>query len=960
MATFIDVTRNSKQSAIFSISSVKKRMWQPQKNLPPETYLHSTDFDFTIGGHYGCFTRIKSNWVFVQATPSSAWSWYLYANVEVSNGHAGTTVIQNVLIDSMTGIPITTDYVDASIGSISGTFDFDVDSEIKYDVNELGTVVLDSPPYNKVVQYERSKVGQNATCKVVILGTTVQQQTAVSTAKATTYKFQGDITSFIKNGSLSGLSNLLIQTMTTNQISVPSYNHLNVVNSNFYAKHIGSQIDCKNLGTDDAFGDPAITALTMSSLVKLEVPFKSLGKINAFDISYPDDLTIKISGLDIPTLGYRQFTASGGSWEQNDTFKNYNITSNVGLGTIVTTGPYNSFPTTYKTEIIGSSLTANGDDSKYTRLFNRIWPFDALTMSLSLETQVVGGTGLVRIYSPTKSFNSYRYLELQVKSNTGTSQTDTVQIITQPNNVIKTYSISTSSSTYERKRIDLMMPNSGTTGIDSQDNPYPRLNPSGSNPTQERQNSDWYGVSRVSGITLSNPNISLQNIYLVADDQSSQSNFSFAQELYEKYQTDAIAGTTYLARRLWTQDTAGRNDEEFDVKIDGGTKSLLTINDFVNRLLLTEHTGWTASTSTASGSGRQVYCNSISGYACWLSGSIWYADSGSGTVQKDNLNLIQTTGATDCNVKAAVIVDEFDLTELVCDYPDPFGVYKSPIPILVIPTGAILRGQTHGQIVSSSFTPSIGETINLQLTSDGSNRGQGSTNVLGNYYTGAPRALSYKSHKNKYIPGGQELLINPMIAGKRYRTTFFPGVSNAQNLSADINGHYQHLVSFTDSNVAKLIITKSPTFSSFDYITTDVTNAKKSAVRWRPTTNKNEIVMLIQDTADAIKRYVFDNLQGGAGVATTLGTGTSPTLAIDKNGVEFHFFRTTDSGGSVKLVVISPTGITIRAAALVVTGNVADKGLAAYCRNNDIYLVYSHTTNGITVVRSYNLGGSFS
>jgi hypothetical protein len=53
-------------------------------------------------------------------------------------------------------------------------------------------------------------------------------------------------------------------------------------------------------------------------------------------------------------------------------------------------------------------------------------------------------------------------------------------------------------------------------------------------------------------------------------------------------------------------------------------------------------------------------------------------------------------------------------------------------------------------------------------------------------------------------------------------------------------------------------------------------------------------------------------------------------------------------------MVISPTGATIRAAALVVTGSVADKGLACYCKNNDIYLVYSHSTNGITVVRSYD------
>lgn len=966
MATFTDVERTCKQECIFSLTGIKERIWNPNKVVPPGQYIHNTRCDFTIGDHFGNFARIKVKYVTTSTGAFIPYTWdvYVYATVEVSNGHSGaTTVIQDVLIDSQTGIADTVDYYDVDT-QFDGTYLFECTSQIKYDITETATAVLDLPSYTKYKQYERSKAGANAKTKVVIAGITTEQSANVVTPQTTTYKFRADITEFRKNGALAGQSQLLIQTMTTNQRAVPDYNHNNVVNTNFYAKHRGSNVDCKNIGTDDAFGDPAQTDVTMDSRVKLEHKVKMLGKINAYDISYPQSLQFKLTGLDNGngTNGSRTITRTG-SYEENDTFVDYDIESNVG-GTVVSTGPNETVPTLIKTEIIGSTLTTNGDDSKYTRFPMRAWPFPAVSMYLKDEQQITaGGTTNTRSFSPTQNFNSYRYLEIEVKSNTGTNQTDTLTLTCQPNADSKTWPFSVSSTTYVRKRFDLMIPDNKTTGIDDQDDPFPRKHPTDNTyASQERENKAWYGVSRVSQLAIANSNITLGNIYLVADPESEYSDFVIPPEYYVKVQNDSNTGVTYLGRRIWCQSTSGRHEEEFDVLNTNGTKAIATIDDFVTRVN-GNHLGWVASTSTASGSGRASYVNSISGYASWIGQITWRADSGGGTIQKDYINVCQNQNKPDADVFGMTIFDEFDTTELIPDYPDPFGVYKDDsYPLLTIPSYSILRGKAFGTIVTSSKTPAVGETVDLILTSDSSNRGTDNTNSIGVYNTGSPKGLSYKNHKIKYVAGAQEVSLTPLYAGKKYRAAFYPGIPSGANLSADLSNFYQHLITFVDGGVVRLIITNTFDFSTFNYIVTDISSAVNAQCKWRPSTSNNEIVLNVQTTAASnnIKRYVLNNLEGVGGVATTLGTGTSPALAIDENGNEFHFWRVAGTSGDIKQQVISPTGTTIRAAATVVTGNVADKGIAAYVRNNDIYLVYSHSTNGITVVRSYDYGGSYS
>jgi hypothetical protein len=158
-----------------------------------------------------------------------------------------------------------------------------------------------------------------------------------------------------------------------------------------------------------------------------------------------------------------------------------------------------------------------------------------------------------------------------------------------------------------------------------------------------------------------------------------------------------------------------------------------------------------------------------------------------------------------------------------------------------------------------------------------------------------------------------------------------------------------------------IIWTKTSDFSVFDYIATNISNANNVAVRWKLITNTNVLVLAVEDTTGSIKRYTCDDLVGGSCIlSTTLGTGTSPALAINKSGYEIYFMRTTDSGGSIKRVILDDVGNVIQALSIVVTGNVTDDGLATYFYNDVCYLVYNHSTNGITVVKSEDSGITFS
>jgi hypothetical protein len=96
-------------------------------------------------------------------------------------------------------------------------------------------------------------------------------------------------------------------------------------------------------------------------------------------------------------------------------------------------------------------------------------------------------------------------------------------------------------------------------------------------------------------------------------------------------------------------------------------------------------------------------------------------------------------------------------------------------------------------------------------------------------------------------------------------------------------------------------------------------------------------------------------------VSTVINSsGTQPAFCVDDLGLEYYIWRT--SGGAIQGKILDANGTVLTGASPItlVAANVADQSIDIYERLDDLYIVYNHTTNGITVVRSTDGGRTYS
>ena len=124
----------------------------------------------------------------------------------------------------------------------------------------------------------------------------------------------------------------------------------------------------------------------------------------------------------------------------------------------------------------------------------RGWKFNALSLYQNKSYQIPGSGNIrdftfdngVPKYYGNQNLSGYRYLVLNIKSKTGNTLSGNLIIsentkgpTTSGQNseeILKTWSINTSSQNFETIRIDLCNPDNKTEQVDDQDSPYPRLN----------------------------------------------------------------------------------------------------------------------------------------------------------------------------------------------------------------------------------------------------------------------------------------------------------------------------------------------------------------------------------------------------------------------------------------------------------------------------------------------------
>lgn len=976
MPTYKDLNRTSTQACIIAYD-VKAKLTDQSYARPSPYYEFERYADFNIGGHYGCSASITTQLYTTGSFPfpppfGLAWSWQIRAIVTVDNGH-GVSTTQTIVLKSGTNYgpfdPLYTPFVVETI-SVAGTFSFSVGSEILYDITESqpGGAYL-HPPYTVLNQYERSRVGTTAICSVTLNGQTVTASGAVVTPQTTTYAFDAYVRAWSR-GSLAGKEQAILSAPTLNSIQIPNYNYIFARNSDQFVEQ-STVIKAVTLGVDDIFGDPIATEAELTSSETLERNVRCKGWVNAYNNTYPNSLTVNIQNFD----GGTRSTSFTGTYDETESFKKYNFNSSLLLVTALTdTVNFDDIPIgNFKNTITSASLIANGDYQYNTRMPFRGWWYSGASLYHTKELTLSGTGNTYSFNAPNRTnFSSYRLLKTNAQSNTASTVPATLWISYGNAGTYVLEQQLNIQPTATNKYTDLCfaydLHNSPTDDIVTQDNPYPRANPNSNYDwaSQKLINKDLYGIGQVGEVRLDG-DVTVNSFKLYRDDNTAKADFiapiSNAGLGFTQVFT-GTASTSYYGRRYWLQNVQNRNDEEYDLLrlVDGATTTYVpqTIAGFVTNINLLEgyqggrvHLGWNASSSTPNDSSnnlRDGYLNE-DGYMSWLMGFGMEYVAGN---QKFGFDRDLSQETNDYDLNAQTIFDEINC-DFIPDYYDPFGLETPGQTELLLFGFNCQRGPVHGLVQLQQ----LGQTVYMQDQAL-VNRGSSTTDALGGYQTTLP--FGQAETGNDVFCGAASIGTTIITAKKNRIAFYFPNVPTTSTIkSADLSGHYQHLIGTVNSNIVNLILTSTPDFSVFDYLATDITSAANVAVRWKTKTNQNQIVLSVEMLSGNVERYITNDLINGAcTMSTVLGVGITPALAINKHGYELHFFRTTDSGGSIKRVAIDNAGNIVQAASIVVTGNVTTEGLAAYWYDDIPYLVYNHATNGITVVRSQDYGVTFS
>lgn len=950
----------------------------PSFARPPEFYEYERYVDRVfIGNHFGFQYQLTFSMLLKgSAIPPNVglWEWKFVCDVDIVYPD-GYIKSEQVVLGSELVNPAVYHYKDVS-------FPVTFNSLTTFGADKRVTLTEDTsyglhPPFTTLDLYEVIPFNNEQLTRVQITGLTggiVQENTHNLTSPAyTDYEFTID-TKLHSKGATAGVQPLQLTNLNLNELPIPDYGYLHVIDSNNYFYQTSS-VDAKVQGTDDIFGGSVYNFIEANTLVTLERNIKNKGIIHSWQSSYPDDLDVTISKFD--TTG-RTITVPGGDFTEEEIYQKYSFNSNIEIAGTPNNQSlsFNNLPTGYIQNTISSaSLIANGDYQYATRLPFRAWWKPGASIYHSKNT-ILAGSGNSRTYnSPNRNnFSGYRYLDVTGGSATTTPESGKLLLTSDGSTIVieKDLIWNTGSQT---KRIDLCFGGLAHTNwpdLQGQDNPYPRYNasyPSGASGARI-VNQDMYGVGQV-GSVIATGSVNISQFKLTREDNTAKASFiapfsnnqAFGSGSTSKGFVEVLtpsATTTYLGRRFWEQDISGKNEEEYDCiweNLNFVKLSVQDVCDNINNRVGYDggkiHTGWTASGSynpSYDGSNQYLYNKNIA-YASWLNGFGMQNIAG---VQNFSIlrDLSQESG--DRDVYTQMIFDRIN-----CNYPpdyfDPFQLEAPGETQLLLYSFSCLRSVAHGLVQEQQ----LGEIVNLEDTS-GNLWGQGTTDVVGSYQTGLPGGLPENAARIGYSTG--TIPITKLFTAKRFRGAFYviPVPVGVNILSADISGFYQGCIGTINMSDVDLIFSSTPDFSTFDTLSTNITGMSNVAISWLQPTNSNQMILVTQRESDsAIIRYELDDFVNGvASMGTVIGNGSTPAIAINGNGTQIIFWRTSTS--NIQRIIIDSAGNISTAASNVIVGNVDDKGLGCYWLDDEVFLVYNHTTNGLTVVKSTDYGQTFS
>ena len=969
---YLDVSRTATSAADISIAWT----WTVYPtNLIPFT-LQVGKVDGSIDGHMGWSgTWSMSMTNTPRSRPGNPWSYQILLSVSVSNGN-GQTASNTIVVAS--GTP-TVDYLDIS-GTITGSWSASVNTNILWNISEaaysISSAPTQFPPYTTYEVYEQAKPSATCTATLTLAGTATTATGTVGSSGGAiaTHDFTAGLQQTCED---TGTASASITNIKVNGVTPYQATH----------SHSYDRQTAGNWSTSGTSYASEQTTVSLTSSARLAAPVSLTSRIRAWEGAYPNSLTMRVTGFDYETLGYRDITGTG-SISGSDTLYKYSFASTIvtSSGTNSLTTALNGVPPYINAELTATSLTANGDSSTDNRVLFRGWRFNGWSIA-DTNNRSIAGTGNDRTYTPYEGMSGYRYLQIQIKAQSGTNAPGTIELTDYHGNT-KRWQVVAPTTSYSTITLDLCSPDVWSLGslpaTDDKDNPYPRKNTSSTSYAgSESVDSAYWGVTSCQRLRVQSGLIDIGTTtlkYTNTDSTYCPDSFTAQFErITPAIVSEADTTTYYYGRRFWQQDRDGRTEEESDVwwsKTVGGATGVtsytvdpVTISELCDQInasdaSIVRHPGWTATNSVAYPAGatcsvsqpplRDCFLNGYTGYSTWLRGGGILAtpNATSGTDFAYGHQLAQGT------IVAQTLFDRIN-GNFPPDLNDPFDVNGGTDSGLYLPAGSLLRGIAHGALLDGAGDPAASGTVDLKLASTGANRGTDSSlDAEGRYYTSTPWGLGESNHNA--VESSNTIGINPLHTSHRFRSWFRMLTAAGACLSSDVARNQRLCYANVESHTIVLHFADGPSGTNYVDVTTPITGMDCVAIAYDPTSAIGRLYIIGEkQSSGGLESYYTDDEGVTVSMAVVVDAGgTHPSVAINPMGKRIVAFRT--SGGDLSRVIYDPQGNIITASSVIVSGGVNNDQTAISWRLGTWFLYYHNNTGGITQLTSIDDGETFS
>jgi hypothetical protein len=967
---YLDVSRTATSAADISIDWT----WTVYPtNLIP-FILQVGKVDGSVNGHMGWSgTWSMSMTNTPRARPGNPWSYQILLSVSVSNGN-GQTASNTIVVAS--GTP-TVDYLDIS-GTITGSWSASVNTNILWNISEaaysISSAPTQFPPYTTYEVYEQAKPSATCTATLTLAGTST---TATGTVGAgggatATHDFTAGLQQTCED---TGTASASITNIRVNGVAPYQATH----------SHSYDRQTAGNWSTSGTSYATEQTTVNLTSSARLAAPVSLTSRVRAWEGAYPDSLTMRVTGFDYETLGYRDITGTG-SISGSDTLYKYSFASTIvtSSGSSNLTTALNGVPPYINAELTAASLTTNGDSSTDNRVLFRGWRFNGWSIS-ETNNRSISGTGNDRTYTPYEGMSGYRYLQIQIKAQTGTNQAGYIELTDYKANT-KRWQVVAPTTSYSTVTLDLCSPDIWSFGAlpaaEDKDNPYPRKNlTNAAYAGNESFDTAYWGITSCRRLRVSSGSIDIGTttlVYTNTDSTYCPDSFTAQFERITPAVVSESETTTYFyGRRFWQQDRDGRTEEESDVYWQmtvGGvtgvtTYSLqpVTISGLVSEINTSDvgivrHPGWTATNSVAYPAGatctvsqpplRDCFLNGVTGYSTWLRGGGILATphATTGTDFAYGHQLAQGT------IVAQTLFDRIN-GNFPPDLPDPFDVNGGTEAGLYLAGGSLLRGIAHGALLDNAGDPLTAGTVDLLLTTTSANRGTDNTiDGEGRYFTSAPWGLGESNHTVTYSTSTIGLL--PLHTSHRFRSWFREQELAGVCVSAAVAPNQRFCYAVIESGAVALHFADGPNATNWVMQTTSITDASCVHIAYDPTSAVGRLYIVVDASGNDVKSYYTDDEGVTVSVAVTVtGSGDDASVAINPMGKRIVVYH---HNNDLYRVIYDPQGNVITAASIIVTGGVKQGKTAIAWRLGTWFAYYRDGGSSLIQISSIDDGETWS